>query len=198
MTEPLASSDDLAARLGVTFSGDEADRAEALLADASALVRNYTQQNITRVTDDTALLEATTETLLYLPQRPVISVAAVSVAGAALAVGDWIVQGDAIYRHFGWGRSRGASGRWNQPDTVTVTYTHGYDAVPGDIVRVVCKLAQASWLNREGYRSASVGGISITLDTSTVGVGALGPDDKQVLDRYRRPRRSVQLAAGLF
>lgn len=197
MPEPLASPDDLAARLGVAFSDDETDRAEALLADASALVRNYTRQHVTRVVDDTATLEATREAWLYLPQRPVVSVSAVSIGGAPLAVGQWAVQGDALYRFLGWGRYRGSFGLWNQPDTIAVTYTHGYDTVPDDIVRVVCKLAQASWLNREGYRSASVGGVSVTLDTATVGVGSLDADDRLVLDRYRRARRSIQFSAGV-
>lgn len=197
MLEPLATVDNLATRLGLTFTTDQINRAAALLDDASAAVRNYTRQQITMSTD-TVTLESTQEQWLYLPERPVLSVSSIVIGSAELATAYWTLQNDALYRFYGWsGRFYGSTATWNQPDTITVTYTHGYAEIPSDIVRVVCKLAEASWLNPQGYRSATVGGVSVTLARETLGVGSLDDDDKRALDFYRRPRRSVQLAARL-
>lgn len=198
--EPLAYPPDLANRLGVGFTTDaETYRAEALLADASAKVRNYTRQTITRVLDDTVYLEATDDQWLYFPERPVVSVSSIVVGGAPLSPELYYFQSDALYRYDGWsGRFYGSTGVWNQPDTIQVTYTHGWDSVPDDIVMVVCKLAQASWTNPQGFRSFTQGDMAATLDASTVGAGHLDADDKRVLDFYRSARRSVVLNASIL
>lgn len=198
MLEPLAIPNDLEFRLGITFTTQQLSRATTLIQDASAAVRNYTRQQIT-VSTDTAVLESTAEQWLYLPQRPVTEVAAVAVAGAPLAVGMWQLQNDALFRHDGW-RSRffGSTGLWNQPDTIAVTYTHGFVELPEDIVRVVCKLAESSWVNPQRLRTALAGGVSVTIDSGSVGIGSLDEDDKRILDAYRRPRRSVVLSAGVL
>jgi shikimate kinase len=86
---------------------------------------------------------------------------------------------------------------WRQPNTIAVTYTHGYAVIPADIVAVVCKLAQAKWSNPQGFKTAAAGAISLSLD-SGVTAGALDDADKAILDSYRRRRRSVQLAARLI
>lgn len=199
MTEPLALPEDLAARLGVTFDSTQTDRATALLADASAVVRNYTRQDITEVAGDTAILESTAEQWLWLPQRPVTAITSVSVGTAIVSPTYWVAQGDGLYRFYGWsGRMWGTTALWNQPDTITVVYDHGFAVVPDDIVRVTCKLALSSWLNPQGLREWRQGETQVTLATETVGVGALDDDDRRVLDFYRRPRRSVKLSAGIL
>jgi hypothetical protein len=196
MAEPLATPDDLAARLGVTFDSGQTARAEALIADASAYVRNYTRQTITTVTDDVATLESTTEQWLWLPERPVIAVSSVSIGSAVVSPVYWVLQGYGLYRFYGWqGRFYGTTSTWNQPDTITVTYDHGFDVVPDDIVAVVCKIAKASWLNPQGLQRWRQGETEVALSASTVAEGCLDMDDKRVLDFYRRPRRSVKLSA---
>lgn len=198
MLTPLAEPTDLADRLGVTFTTAQGIRAAALLADASAVVRNYTRQQFT-VGTSTDVLEATADQWLYLPERPVTAIISVGVGGAPLAVGAWQLQNDALYRYDGWGsRFYGSTGGWNQPDTITVTYTHGYAEIPDDIVRTVCKLAETSWVNPQGLRSFTQGDMTATLALETVGSGALDADDRKILDFYRRPRRSVKLSAGIL
>lgn len=200
--DPLAGPSDLADRLGVDFTTEQQQlRAAALLADASAAVRNYTRQDITLVTDDVAVLESTTEQWLFLPQRPVVSVSSVAAAGVNLASGFWRLENDALFRYYGWGSRLyfvGTAQPWNQPDTIVVTYTHGYTAVPDDIVRVVCKLAKAAWVNPNGLREYELGDLRVVQAVETVGEGALDDEDKKILDFYRRPRRSVQLSAGIL
>lgn len=197
MAEPLAVPADLAARLGVTFTDEQRIRAVFLLADAAAKVRNYTRQLFT-VATDTAVLESTTDQWLWLPERPVTDVASVMIGSAVVSPVYWVLQGDGLYRYYGWrGRFYGSTSLWNQPDTITVTYTHGYAVVPDDIVAVVCKLAKASWVNPQGLRDWRQGQTGVTYATETVGEGALDADDKRTLDFYRRPRRSVTLSAGI-
>jgi hypothetical protein len=199
--QPLADPSDLADRLGVTFTSEQNDRAAALLADASAAVRNYTRQDITIVEDDVATLETTAEQWLFLPQRPVISVSSVVAGGATLATGFWKLENDALFRYYGWASRlylAGTTQPWNQPDTIVVTYTHGYGVVPDDIVRVVCKLAKASWVNPDGLREWQLGDLRVVQALETVGEGALDAEDKKILDFYRRPRRSVKLSAGVL
>jgi len=55
MLPALASVDDLALRLGVTLAGAEAERAAAILADASALIRSEASRDW--VDDEGALLD---------------------------------------------------------------------------------------------------------------------------------------------
>jgi hypothetical protein len=192
----LASTDDLAARLGVSFSGPQLTRATALLADASAAVRNYTRQDFT-VATDTAYLEPTYEQWLFLPQRPVTAVSAVVIGGATLAASWWTLQSDALFRSDGWaGYFPGQSTPWRQPGTIAVTYTHGYATIPDDIVSIVCKLAQAKWSNPQGFKTAAAGAVSISLDGSAT-AGSFDDGDRAILDVYRRRRRSVQLSARL-
>lgn len=199
MAEPLANPEDLAARLGVTFTTDQAARATALIADASAYVRNYTRQTITAVTGDVAVLESTTEQWLWLPQRPVAAVTSVSIGSAVVSPVYWVQQGDGLYRFYGWqGRFYGSTSTWNQPDTIAVTYDHGFTVVPDDIVAVVCKIAKASWVNPQGLQRWRQGETEVALSAATVAEGCLNDDDKRVLDFYRRPRRSVKLSAGIL
>lgn len=198
MAEPLADPSDLAARLGITLTGSGIDRAVALIADASATVRNYTRQTIT-VDTDTAILEATSDEWLYLPERPVISVASVTAGGALLASGFWKLQNDALFRYGGWNsRFYGAASPWNQPNTIAVAYTHGFTVVPDDIVGVVCKLARTTWINPESLSKYQLGSLQAEYAMQSVGVGALDADDKRILDFYRRPRRSTTLSANLL
>jgi hypothetical protein len=72
---------------------------------------------------------------LDLPAGPVSDVSAVALGGTALVVGtDCFRVLDTLFRARPWG------GCW-PPVTVVVTYTHGYAAVPADIVDLVCALA---------------------------------------------------------
>jgi hypothetical protein len=185
---------------GAAFDGADAVRAMWAIARASAAVRAYTRQQITETTD-TATLEATDEQWLYLPQRPVVAVISVTVGGAPLAPGMWQLKNDALYRRDGWnGRFYGASSLWNQPDTIDVDYTHGWDLneLPDDITGVVIKLARQEFVNPQGLRQFKQGQMEATFAIETVGSATLDEDDKRVLDRYRRKPRSRTLAAKLL
>lgn len=199
MAEPLADAADLSARLGITFTTAQQTRANALLDDAAAAVRNYCRQQFTRVVDDTAILEGSPEEWLYLPERPVVSINTVTAGGALLASGFWRLQNDALFRYGGWDtRFYGAASPWNQPNTIVVVYTHGYLTIPDDIVGVVCKLARSSWINPESLKRYQLGSLQAEFFPESAGIGALDDDDKRILDFYRRARRSTTLSANLL
>jgi hypothetical protein len=183
----LATSADVVARLGRALTTVEAARIDALLTDASASVRNYTRQTITE--------ETTTDRLrvrggkVRLPQRPVTAVTSVT-----------NMNGDPVlYQWFGF------DDLWtspNVPDTwawepwrtgimaVDVTYTHGYDPVPDDIVGVVCSIVMRA-IGREpvdaGITTESIQGYSYTLGSAAAagGFGMLQAE-RDILDAYRR------------
>lgn len=192
----LANVDDLETRLGRTLTAAEGPRAEALLEDASAAVRGYTGQQITRpdpADDDTRTATARLKVVggtVRLPQRPVNDVTSVKDTNGNDVLFTWYA-GDVV---------QVAS---NVPDTwawvpwlngiayVDVTYAPGYEEVPGDIVAVVCQVAARALgqpPDDSGKTSETIAGYSYTVGTAAAS-GAVGllPDEKAVLDRYKRP-----------
>ena len=79
---------------------------------------------------------------------------------------------------------------------VTVTYTHGWDEVPGDIAAIVLQAANRVIVNPSGIRSETVGGESVTYLIPAAGeyLGVLlSRTEEKVLDRYRRTAGTVNL-----
>ncbi len=110
---PLASTVD-AAEYGLTVT-------DASLLRASARIRGHVRQQITYGVSTVVLPESSR----VLPERPVRSVASVVDAdGAAVA---YTLEGSRIVTN--------ARGR------LTVTYTHGMDTLPDELVELVCSTA---------------------------------------------------------
>lgn len=180
----LITLDDLEVR-GVTFS--DPSRADAVIADVSASIRAYTGQEFDLVEDDEVRLRVRNATV-RLPQRPVVEVSAVADTDGNSLEFTWD-SGDVIalaafdsLRYFEVEPFRYRD-RW-----IDVTYTHGYETVPEDIVAVACSLA-ASALSRDagalGVTQESAGPFSRSFgDPSPM---SLGIGDRTTLDRYRRP-----------
>lgn len=193
----LATVFDLEARLGREVTNEE--QAEAALTDASAAVRSYTGQQFDLVEDDEVRLRARNGTVV-LPQRPVTEVAAVTNVNAAAVEFTWDAGTSVLLSGFDVLRSFEVEPyRQNRPLYVDVTYSHGYETVPEDIVAVVCQVAgralgrppDANAVSQEsiaGY-SYSVGGAAAS--------GALGftLPERTVLDRYRRPIGTIRVAS---
>ncbi len=174
---PLATVADVEARLGRTLTDDEEDQMEALLADVSAAVRAYTGQEITAATASDIRLKVRGRTV-RLPQRPVTAVDSVdNVSGDAVTF-TWYA-GDTLNVDYapaeGW---------------VDVTYDHGFEDVPPDIIAVVCNIAMRAFgtpSEQTGMQSESIGTYSYTIGGAAA-AGTLGmlADEKAVLDGYRR------------
>lgn len=190
---PLATTADVEERLGRSLTSAETDRIDALLADASATVRTYTGQQFTKATTTDKL--RIRNGVIRLPQRPVASVSSVvdPNANAVLYTFDGI---DRIYTGTNVPDTFTFEA-WSTPlNVLTVTYVHGYDDIPDDIVGVVCSMASralgvnptAAAVVQEavGPFSRSVGSIGAA--------GAIGllPAERETLDRYRSVGGFVQ------
>lgn len=195
---PLASLSDLSA-----YVQDEVDAATGLLLLdlASQVVRTETQQMITSVADDKVRLEGGRQ-LLFLPERPVRSVSAVSglyyattadpfyydIPDAAalygpLPPGIWVLDAQSHLR-------LPTGSLW--PPVVEVTYTHGYDTVPRDLQAVCLEAAKRQLMNPSGYEQYTVGGVRAQFPgvrsgptAGTVGGLMLTVNELRICSRYR-------------
>lgn len=200
----LASPADLEARLGRDLTAQEAARAEALLNDASAVVRAYTRQTFDLATDDEVVLRATGGRIT-LPGWPVQDVSRVEVIGGSEALpdftlADWLFDGiDTVRIGEGAAVINLPEAWWDDdgyPGTYRVTYTHGYAEVPGDVLAVVCGVVLRVLTNPSGYRSETVGSYSVTYAVPATGE-QLGTNltryEMKALDRYRRKSDTVKV-----
>lgn len=191
----LATTDDVEDRLGRVLTDDEIVRVDSLLTDVSAMFRAYTGQQFT--------LAETTERLrvrngeIRLPQRPVIDVTAVANVDAAPVEYTWD-SGEVVTL---------SAGTWLSPWLVEpfrtgnvyvdVTYEHGYETVPEDIVALACQVVARS-LGRTpdttGVTQESIAGYSYSVGSAAAaGPAGLLPAEREVLDRYRRPLNNIRV-----
>jgi hypothetical protein len=187
--QSLASLTDFEAHLGRTLAASELDRAEALLADASTMIRHYTGQNFDYATT-TDMLWIRRQTVL-LPQRIVHDVASVLDRNGNPITYDWLGPGaDTLYVL--WPSNELTSFYPlvpHAPPVAVVTYTHGYTDNPPDVIGVTCSVAlRAFGLNplATGHHSETIEGYSYVL-TSVAAAGATGllAEEKRTLDQYR-------------
>ncbi|MEW1803204.1 hypothetical protein ACIGO7_35310 [Streptomyces virginiae] len=189
---PLATAADLAA--ATQRSDLNAESADLALASASAIIRNWTRQAITRVEDDVVTLRVLTERELILPQRPVVSVSQVRVNGLVLQ--DWVLSGDRLIRTGGWRRLPGTT-TYPDPGLVEVTYTHGWDEVPDEVRAVCLDLASMTMTNpsglRERERAIDDWRQRDVYASETLGSGTLSAAHREILSGYRRRIGTVGL-----
>lgn len=148
--DPLATTADLTAR-GIDATNEA--RALAALAAASDAVRDAARCPITRVAS-TIAIPGVPDEWLTLPAGPVRSVTAVAIDGAAVT--DYRLVGVQLWRYGGWlgglypytdltrVAAYAGGGLPAPPTQVTVTYDHGLEQCPADIIDLVCSLAAAS------------------------------------------------------
>lgn len=190
----LACVSDVEVRLGRTFTSDEAGRVAALLDDASALVRSYTRQNFAPPTSETIALRASAG-VVRLPKRPVTDVTSVVLIGLNgtpdITIVGWGWDGLDVVDVSGWDRVIVNLPEWVHdraclPATYRVTYTHGYDTVPADVVAVVCAMVgrtMSAPSTASGVTSETIGSYSYRTAEPGMGVTAtLTAADKALLD----------------
>lgn len=142
----FASPSDLEARLGLTLTDAEETRAEALIAQAEDLVRAAARQHLSLVEDDVFTVRGSRESRYLLPERPVVSVGKVEIAG--VEVDGWHLDGDYLVRPGGFGTTR---------DSLTITYTHGYDPLPSLFKTVTLEAVVRVWVNPGAVMSEAYG-----------------------------------------
>jgi hypothetical protein len=200
---PLATAADLQAT-GATGSDAELEMA---LRRASARVRRHTRQDITFVENETITLPGG-ERVLVLPQYPlvvddthplgIVEVADFSgVEWTAIENRDYSRIGNELTRGYPWQAPNRLMGwPWNRAQgvwgpKVRVTYSHGYDEVPDDIVDVVLDLATMNLANPENLRQVSIDDFQRTFASETIGSARLTQQHKEDLRPYRRSAFSV-------
>lgn len=177
---PFATAAELAAAMQAPV---DSAAAELALASASAVIRKWTRQTITRVADDTAILRVIDCDELVLPQRPVVSVSEVKVN--SLVLHDWVLSVDRLLRTGGWHRLPGTT-TYPDPGLVQVTYTHGWEEIPDEVRAVCLDLASATLVNPSMLRQETIDDYSRTFASETLGAGSLSDAHKTLLGDYRR------------
>ncbi len=129
--EPLAGVADLRAR---RIDTTDADRTQTLLTAASASIRDAAGCSITRATS-TVRLWTEASRRIELPARPVHTVTAVVLDD--VPVTNYKLRGSSLWRDTYW-QHPGAI-----PAELVVTFDHGWDDVPQDIVDLCCSLVAA-------------------------------------------------------
>ncbi|GMA26195.1 hypothetical protein GCM10025864_39540 [Luteimicrobium album] len=156
--DPLATVADLQA-LGVDTTTNPA-LVDSLLDSVSSAVRDAAGSLITRTTS-TATIWTEASRRLELPVRPVRSVSSVKIDDQDFT--SYRLLGSSLWRDCYWHQPG------ETPSAVTVTFDHGYDEVPADIVNLVCMLVAA------GVNEAANGGLA-----SHRGLSSERIDDAQI------------------
>lgn len=183
--DPLATMDDFEGRLGRSLTTSEAVRVVLLLEGASGAVRTYTGQEIT-VGETTARLTVN-RGVVRLPQRPVSAVDTVEDTNGNPVTFTWL--GDDRVQVPANVPDSWAWVPWSNGITaVDVTYTHGYEVVPAEIVDLVCeKVRRVLEGQAANVTSVALGDASMSFGTiGAAGIAGFFPDEKALLDKYRR------------
>lgn len=133
---------------------DETDEAileklTALIAVASGIVSDHLGQHIALVENDEITLTGMLSTRLTLPERPIVSVASVTLNG--VAVTDYTISGPDLVRE----------GKWD--GAVAVTYAHGFDPIPHSVQTVVAQIVGRAYTQTDNVKTEQSGQHMVTL-----------------------------------
>jgi hypothetical protein len=194
---PLATADDISARLGRALTDAEATRAVPLLGDASAQIRRYCRRDFLLHVDEEVVLFGH-DSLILLPQYPVQSVSSVVAIGGGMGLPDvpipWYTFDSirTIRIDPGHGIINLPEVWWTSslyPGTFRIVYSFGYTAYPDD-VNMVCANAVLGVLTAPtmaaGVIGETIGPYSYRLERGGGGVAvALTSADLAALKDYR-------------
>lgn len=139
----LASVEELAAFSQLPLEADDVT-ANFLIKVASGMIRAYLGQTVTLVEDDVEYVDPVNGFFASLGELPVVSVSQVEVSSDAGLT--WSVAPASSYkvsRRTGTITAlSGSTVRWpSDEESWRVTYTHGFESVPSELVGVCCGLA---------------------------------------------------------
>jgi len=177
----------------VVIAGPQADavRALRLLEMSSAVVERWCRRSFAFVADHPVTVHVTDGNLI-LPDGPVTAVGTVTGPGGTVYASTnytWTPDGRVSHT---WGTYEGYG---HSLDTwvcgaYTVTYSHGYLAIPDDVILAVCQPVQRFLDNPSGFQSEAIGEAAFTYPTPGLGL-TLSPVDKELLAPYRRQVTSM-------
>jgi hypothetical protein len=195
----FATVSDVASFLQVEIStAAQIAAAERALKEASAAIRNYCRQVLSRVDDETITLDSAGGARLFLPELPVLEVSAVTEDGEALSETEYKLGQHGILHRLGRAWATGIQ-------NIAITYSHGYAVIPDDIVAVCTRAASRAYQaglrsgdsqGVPGVASKALGDFSVAFQSEGgggIGEGVLGASaarmlllsEKDTLDRYR-------------
>ncbi|MFD8018925.1 phage gp6-like head-tail connector protein [Streptomyces lavendulae] len=171
---PLATVDDVAARIGRAVSTDENPRISAFLTDVTGLIEDYCGRDLTRRQSETFTLVPEGAYRLTVPGRFATFLAVDAVHQGGQALDDWTWTGRHLVRAAGWG----------QP-IVTVTGSWGYPTPPASLRAVACSEV-IRWLALSpGVESERVGEVEVSFAGAS-SAQSLSSVSKASLKPYRR------------
>ena len=188
---------------GIIAEAIQQESLDRAIVEATATIRNYTNQHIAYVAEDVVKLDGGNR-MLFLPELPVAEIVTVTEDGEELTEDEDYALGryDVVYR---LKRPTWAAGYLN----ISVAYSHGYTMIPQDITDVATRIAsrvyQAGLKASDndgvpGVASKSLGDFSVSY-TAEQGGGtsegimgasafrALLMSEKDILNRYRLKRQ---------
>jgi hypothetical protein len=181
--------DDVASFLQVSITtAAQIAAAERAVTEAAAAIRNYTNQYLELVEDETIMLDSRGGTRLFLPELPVTEVTEVVEDDDTLVV-------TTDYKLGQWGILHRVGGaKWDKGiQIIEVTYSHGYAILPDDIIAIATRAAarayQAGLRAAEGdaipgISSRALGDFSVSYTAETgggVSEGVLGASAARLL-----------------
>ncbi len=168
----FATAVDVERYLQRVLTDAELAASDFLLAAATSLIQGYTGQDVFHATDDVITLWPRGNRVL-LPQLPVTGVTSVTSDGDVVT---WeLRRAGVLHLTSGWSNS------------VTVTYSHGYETIPPAVVMATVLLATRSLTNPTSVRQESTGPFSVTYSESSGDIvgAALSLGERQMLAPYR-------------
>jgi len=158
--------------LQIEITEEQAPAATRAIDAATEAIKNYCHQEIELVEDDEITLDCWGGQRLFLPQVPVVSVSEVVEDGDTLTAGS-----DEDYQLGQYGILYRVGKNWaSGVQIVTVTYTHGYETIPDDVVDVCTRAASRAY--QAGLRASEMDGVpgivSKSLGDFAVSFGAEG------------------------
>lgn len=189
----LASVDDVADLLGLASEGVDTDRATALLAQASATFRAEARNDFEEV--ETTMVLRNTGGKVQLPYRPVTAIDTVKTitadGTAGTAISAWSFDGIHTIRLNDYTVVINAAVA--ECDTVEVTWTHGFTAVPEDVRWSVAQMVARtiSSPTPAGVTGETIGAYSYSINGAVAFGGAMVMSSEEVaVARRYRPRES--------
>lgn len=190
----LATLPDLELMMERTIGDDESRRAQRLLEIASERVRTFTGRRFEQTTETKRLRVRNSR--VRLPQGPVTAVSAVEDTNGNALTYTWLA-GQVVDLCANplnsWEIEPFRRGlRW-----VDVTYTHGWETIPADIVGIVCEVAAAAFtqpIEATGIQSETLGDYTVTTSTATPSGVRLTQQQRDALAPYMMGGGTIAVA----
>ncbi len=193
----FATVEQLGRFLNRVLTPDDYPAAQQSLDTASDAIRSLVKQDLDAVTSTAVLLNPNpsgSATIVLPPPYPVNSVASVETLGTDLVTWtlltyqqDWNWRTDGILTRIAVPSdvTNVPIVNWPTiPQSVRVTYQHGYASIPGGLISICLSSAARQFTNPTGIVQESLGGYMVRYAPNTHGID-FTPAEERVLGYYR-------------